>query len=155
MILNPVGRKQPGVAAFLKTQKVIMNKIYVGNLSYDITEKELQDLFSQQGPVTEVKVIMDRDTGKARGFAFVTMATAEDTAKAIQALNGYEMGGRALTVNEARPREESSGHRGGGGGGYGRGPRRGGGGGYGRGVVEGVAGHDAPELSICARPCTR
>ena len=106
--------------------KVIMNtKLYVGNLSYNVTENDLQDLFAQQGPVTEVNLMQDRATGRPRGFAFVTMATEEGAKAAIQALNGKEMDGRALTVNEARPREERPAH-GGGGGGYGGGrrPRR-------------------------------
>ena len=105
-------------------------KLYVGNLSYDATENELQDLFAQHGPVTEVNLMLDRTTGRPRGFAFVTMATKEGADAAVQALNGKEVGGRALTVNEARPREERSGGGGGGGRGYGGG---GGGGGYGGG----------------------
>ncbi len=100
-------------------------KLYVGNLSYNTTENDLQDLFSQHGPVTEVNLMQDRATGRPRGFAFVTMATKEGSDAAIAALNGKELDGRALTVNEARPREERAG---GGGGGYG-----GGGGGGGRG----------------------
>ncbi len=100
-------------------------KLYVGNLSFDVIENDLQDLLSQHGPVTEVNVIMDKMTGRARGFAFVTMSTKEGADAAIQSLNGKEWKGRALTVNEARPREERSGG-GGGGGGY-----RGGGGGGG------------------------
>ena len=101
-------------------------KLYVGNLSYDTTENDLQDLFSQQGPVTDVNLVQDRTTGRPRGFAFVTMATPEGAQAAIQALNGADFSGRPLTVNEARPREERSG--GGGGGGF----RGGGGGGGGR-----------------------
>lgn len=81
-------------------------KLYVGNLSYTITESDLRDLFSQHGPVTEVNLLMDRETGRPRGFGFVTMATVEGAQAAILALNGKESGGRALTVNEARPREE-------------------------------------------------
>ena len=90
-------------------------KLYVGNLPFDITENDLRDMLSQHGPVNEISVIMDKITGKARGFAFVTMNTEEAAKAAIQALNGKEWKGRALTVNEARPREERSG----GGGGYG------------------------------------
>ncbi len=106
-------------------QKVIMNtKLFVGNLSYNTTENDLQDLFSQHGPVSEVNLMMDRVTGRPRGFAFVTMATPEGATAATQALNGASVDGRNLTVNEARPREE----RPAGGGGYG-----GGGGGGGRG----------------------
>lgn len=92
-------------------------KLYVGNLSFDVIENDLQDLLAQHGPVNEVNVIMDKMTGRARGFAFVTMSTKEGADAAIQALNGKEWKGRALTVNEARPREE----RPGGGGGYGGG----------------------------------
>ena len=93
-------------------------KLYVGNLSYDITENDLQDLFAQHGPVTEVNLMQDRMSGRPRGFGFVTMATKEGADAAVQNLNGKEWQGRALTVNEARPREERSG---GGGGGYGGG----------------------------------
>jgi len=81
-------------------------KLYVGNLSYDATENDLQDLFSQHGPVTEVNLVMDKMSGRPRGFAFVTMATKEGADAATQALSGKEWQGRALTVNEARPREE-------------------------------------------------
>jgi RNA recognition motif-containing protein len=94
-------------------------KLYVGNLPYDVTENDLQDLFSQQGPVTEVNVMQDRVTGKARGFGFVTMATTEGATAAIENLNAKDWKGRALTVNEARPREDRAGGGGGGsGGGY-------------------------------------
>ena len=103
-------------------------KLYVGNLSYDTTENDLQDLFSKHGPVSEVAIVQDRETGRARGFGFVTMATEEGAKAAIEALNGKEVGGRALTVNEARPPQERSGG-GGGRGGYGGGGRGGGGGG--------------------------
>lgn len=84
-------------------------KLYVGNLSFDATENDLQDLFSPHGPVAEVNLVQDRETGKARGFAFVTMATEEGAAAAVQALNGKDWKGRALTVNEARPREGRTG----------------------------------------------
>ncbi len=104
-------------------------KLYVGNLSYDITENDLQDLFAQAGTVTSVNIMQDRATGRARGFGFVEMATEADSAKAISMFNGKEVQGRALTVNEARPREERPA---GGGGGF-RGGRGGGGGGRGYG----------------------
>ena len=99
-------------------------KLYVGNLSFDVTENDLREMLSQHGPVNEVNVIMDKFTGRARGFAFVTMNTPEGNT-AVLALNGKDWKGRPLTVNEARPREErSSGGRGygggGGGGGYSR-----------------------------------
>jgi cold-inducible RNA-binding protein len=99
-------------------------KLYVGNLSYKITENDLQDLFAQHGPVTEVNLMMDKMTGKPRGFAFVTMAAKEGSDAAIKALNGAEWEGRALTVNEARPREARPAYAGGGGGGGGRGSNR-------------------------------
>jgi cold-inducible RNA-binding protein len=102
-------------------------KLYVGNLSFETTENDLQDLFTPHGPVTEVNLMQDRVTGKPRGFGFVTMETKEGAEAAIQALNGQDLKGRALTVNEARPREARTG--GGGGGGY----RGGGGQGYGGG----------------------
>src|SRR5213596_2745864 len=91
-------------------------KLYVGNLSFDVTETDLRDMLSQHGPVNEINVIMDKLTGRARGFAFVTMNTQEGANAAVQALNGKEWKGRTLTVNEARPREERP--AGGGGGGY-------------------------------------
>ncbi len=94
-------------------------KLYVGNLSFDINENDLRDMMAVHGPVNEVSVIMDKVTGRARGFAFVTMNTQEGATAAIAALNGKEFQGRALTVNEARPREERSGGGGGGRGGYG------------------------------------
>jgi RNA recognition motif-containing protein len=102
-------------------------KLFVGNLSFDVTENDLQDLFVAFGPVSEVNLMTDRSTGRSRGFAFITMATPEGAQAAIQGLAGKDVKGRALTVNEARPREERSGGGGGGRGGYG--DRRGGGGG--------------------------
>jgi cold-inducible RNA-binding protein len=113
-------------------------RIYVGNLSYQTTESDLTSLFEQAGQVDSVNIITDRDTGRSKGFAFVEMS-AEDADKAIAQFNGVEVNGRALTVNEARPREERSGNRGGYGGGRGSGGGRsggrsgGGGGGGGRG----------------------
>jgi cold-inducible RNA-binding protein len=97
-------------------------KLYVGNLPFDATENDLQDMFAAFGPVTEVNLIVDRATGRSRGFAFVSMATPEAAQAAITGLAGKDIKGRQLTVNEARPREERSG--GGGGGGRDRGPRR-------------------------------
>jgi cold-inducible RNA-binding protein len=100
-------------------------KLYVGNLSYNITENDLQDLFAKYGPVSEVSLMTDRMTGRPRGFAFVTMATKEGSDTAIEALHGAEWEGRALTVNEARPREERPAFAGSsGGGGGGRRPKR-------------------------------
>lgn len=108
-------------------------KLFVGNLSFKITENDLQDAFAAHGSVVETNLMMDRMSGRPRGFAFVTMSSEEEAQKAIEALNGKELDGRALTVNVARPREERP--PGGGGGGGGRGPRRdyGGGGGSGGG----------------------
>jgi RNA recognition motif-containing protein len=103
-------------------------KLFVGNLSFNTTENQLQDLFAAHGNVIEVDLIMDKFTGRPRGFAFVSMETKEAADAATQALNGKAVDGRPLTVNEARPREERSG-----GGGGGRGYDRGGGGGYGGG----------------------
>ena len=99
-------------------------KLYVGNLSYDVTKNDLQDAFAQHGTVQEVNVVMDKITGKPRGFAFVTMDTKESADAAIQALNGADWHGRALTVNEARAREARPAYGSGGGGGGGRGARR-------------------------------
>jgi len=101
-------------------------KLFVGNLSFDVTENDLQDAFAAHGTVVEANLMMDRATGRPRGFGFVTMSTPQEAQKAIDALNGRELAGRALTVNLARPREERSG--GGGGGGGGRRDFRGGGG---------------------------
>ena len=96
-------------------------KLYVGNLSFDVTEDDLRNILSPHGPVNEVNIIMDKETGRARGFAFATMNTEEGANAAIQALNGKDWKGRSLTVNEARPREERAGSsRGYGGGGRSR-----------------------------------
>ena len=84
-------------------------KLYVGNLPFDITEDDLRNMLSEHGPVNEIAVVMDKFTGRARGFAFATMNSQEAARAAIQALNGKDWKGRSLTVNEARPREERSG----------------------------------------------
>ena len=102
-----------------------MKRIYVGNLAFSATEAELRGMFEAHGPVESVSIITEPDTGRSRGFAFVEMPNDGDAEKAITALGGSDVGGRPLTVNEARPRQE----RGGGGGG-GRGGRGGGGGGH-------------------------
>ena len=104
-------------------------KLFVGNLSFETTENELQDAFAAHGTVNEVNLIMDKMSGRSRGFAFVTMADNTAAETAISALSGSSLNGRALTVNEARPREERA-PGGGGGGGY---SNRSGGGGGGRG----------------------
>jgi cold-inducible RNA-binding protein len=96
-------------------------KLYVGNLSFQTSSSDLQDLFSQAGTVESASVVEDRDTGRSRGFGFVEMATKEEGEAAIAQLNGKEVGGRALTVNEAKPREDRGGSRGGGRGGFGGG----------------------------------
>src|SRR5512137_926636 len=91
------------------------NKLFVGNLSFNTTENDLNDAFAAFGTVTEANLMMDRSTNRPRGFGFVTMSTAEEAQKAIDGLNGKDLDGRALTVNIARPREERSGGGGGGG----------------------------------------
>jgi len=108
-------------------------KLYVGNLTYGVTDSDLQTMFEAHGTVQSAQVIMDRDTGRSKGFGFVEMGSDAEAQAAIAALNGKEVDGRALTVNEARPKTEGGGGRGGGGGGgYGGGRGGGGGGGGGR-----------------------
>lgn len=94
-------------------------KLYVGNLPYDTGETDLQDLFAKAGTVESVNVMRDQATGRARGFAFVEMSTDDEAQKAITELNAFQLGGRSLTVNEARPKAERSGGYGGGDGGGG------------------------------------
>ena len=113
-----------------RTEKHHMsNKLFVGNLSFNTTENDLNDAFAAFGTVTEANLMMDRATNRPRGFGFVTMSSAEEAQKAIDGLNGKDMDGRALTVNVARPREERTGGGGGGrrsyggGGGYNKGSR--------------------------------
>jgi cold-inducible RNA-binding protein len=113
-------------------------KLYVGNLSFNTTENELQELFAQAGTVQEVTLMQDKFTGKSRGFAFVTMGSEQEAQNAITQFNGKSVEGRSLTVNEARPREPRPPGGGGGGGGGGRGGYGGGGGGgYGGGRRDG------------------
>jgi RNA recognition motif-containing protein len=118
------------------------SKLYVGNLSYNVNSSDLEQLFSQHGSVQSAEVIADRDTGRSKGFGFVQMGSDAEAQAAISALNGQEHDGRALTVNEAKPKEDrprggggygGGGGRGGYGGGGGGGRRGGGGGGYGGG----------------------
>jgi len=122
------------------------NKLYVGNLSYNVRDDDLQQAFAQYGTVSSAKVMMDRDTGRSKGFGFVEMGSDPEAQAAINGMNGQALDGRAIVVNEARPREErpggfGGGNRGGfgggggtgGGGGFGGGGRSGGGGGYGGG----------------------
>lgn len=144
------------------------NKLYVGNLAYSVRDQDLSDAFSQYGSVSSAKVMMDRETGRSKGFGFVEMGSDAEAQAAINGLNGQPVAGRALVVNEARPREErpagfrspygggnggggggggyggggGGGRREGGGGGYGGGGRReGGGGGYGGGRGDGGGGY--------------
>ncbi len=112
-------------------------KLYVGNLSYNVDSSQLEQLFAQHGSVQSAQIIQDRDTGRSKGFGFVEMGSDDEATAAIAALNGQEFDGRALTVNEAKPREDRP--RGGGGGGGGRGGYGGGGGG-GRGGYGGGGG---------------
>ena len=111
------------------------NKLYVGNLAYSVRDETLQDAFSQFGQVTSAKVMMDRDTGRSKGFGFVEMSSDAEAQSAINGMNGQDMDGRAIVVNEARPREERPGGFGGGGGG------RSGGGGFGGGSSGGGGGY--------------
>ena len=126
MVGNSPGGSQQVIESIMNT------KLFVGNLAFEVTENDLQDAFVAFGPVSEVNLMTDRSTGRSRGFAFVTMATPEGAQAAIQGMAGKDLKGRALTVNEARPREERPGGGGGGRGGHG-GERRGGGGGGGGG----------------------
>jgi cold-inducible RNA-binding protein len=114
------------------------SKLYVGNLSYNATGSDLEQLFTPHGTVQSAEVIADRETGRSKGFGFVQMGSDAEAQAAIAALNGQEHDGRALTVNEAKPREDRP--RGGGGGGGGRGGYGGGGGGGGRGGYGGGGG---------------
>lgn len=114
-----------------------MTNIYVGNLSFSATEDDLRNAFEQYGEVSAVNIIMDRETGRSRGFAFVEMADGEGSKDAIENLDGQDISGRNVTVNEARPRAPRTG---GGGGGGGRGGYGGGGGGGGRGGYGGGGG---------------
>lgn len=127
------------------------NKLYVGNLAYSVRDQDLQDAFSEFGAVSSAKVMMDRETGRSKGFGFVEMGSDAEAQAAINGLNGQPVAGRAVVVNEARPREErpagfrspyggGNGGGGNGGGGYGGGRREGGGGGYGGGRREGGGG---------------
>ena len=125
------------------------NKLYVGNLAYSVRDESLQGAFSQFGTVTSAKVMMDRETGRSKGFGFVEMGSDAEAQAAINGMNGQALEGRAIVVNEARPREErpggfggggGRGGYGGGGGGGGRGPYGGGGGGGGRGGYGGGGG---------------
>ena len=107
MILNPIfGNSLCKVTVSRTVKHHMSNKLFVGNLSFDTTENDLQDAFAAHGTVVETNLLMDRETGRPRGFGFITMNSAEEAQKAIEALNGSQLGGRALTVNVAKPREE-------------------------------------------------
>ena len=110
------------------------NKLYVGNLPYSFRDEDLMQAFSQHGTVTSAKVMMERDTGRSKGFGFVEMADDAQAQAAISAMNGQQFGGRGIVVNEARPMEPRPPRSGGFGGGYGGGAGRSGGGGYGGGA---------------------
>jgi RNA recognition motif-containing protein len=115
MILDPAFGNRLQKAMVSRTIKDQMNnKLFVGSLSLETTENEVRDAFAAHGTVKEANLIMDRMTNRSRGFAFVTMSTDEEAQKAIQALNGKDMGGRALAVSVAKPREERAPARGGG-----------------------------------------
>ena len=122
------------------------NKLYVGNLPYSVRDGDLEQSFGQFGTVTSAKVMMERDTGRSKGFGFVEMGSDAEAQAAINGMNGQPLGGRSLVVNEARPMEPrpprsgGGGYGGGGGGGYGGGGREGGGGGYGGGGSGGGGG---------------
>jgi RNA recognition motif-containing protein len=118
-------------------RSAVGKKLYVGNLTYNVNETDLQELFSHYGTVQSAQVIVDRDTNRSKGFGFVEMGSDAEAQAAIQGLHEHEYDGRRLTVNEAKPREA----RGGGGGGYGGGGRSGGGGGYGGGRSGGGGGY--------------
>jgi cold-inducible RNA-binding protein len=119
------------------------NKLYVGNLPYSVRDEDLQQSFGQFGSITSAKVMMERDTGRSKGFGFVEMGSDAEAQAAIAGMNGQSLGGRSITVNEARPMEarppRSGGYGGGGGGGYGGGDRSGGG--YGGGDRSGGGGY--------------
>lgn len=100
------------------------SKLYVGNLSYNVTEDQLRELFAQAGTIKEVALIMDRDTNRPKGFGFVEMTTQVEAQKAIELFNDKELDGRRMMVNMARPKEDRGGSRGGSGGGYGGGARK-------------------------------
>src|SRR6266850_1774777 len=121
--LRPGGREQSGESKSqsrtVQYRYSMSAKLFVGNLSFNTTENDLQDAFAAHGTVVEANLMMDRMSGRPRGFGFVTMGSPEEAQKAIEAMNGAQLDGRALTVNVARPREERPP-----GGGGGRGPRR-------------------------------
>src|SRR5476651_2543960 len=104
---------------FSRRRPTVASKLYVGNLAYGVTDSDLETMFAPFGTVQSAQVIMDRDTGRSKGFGFVEMGSSDEATAAINALNGKEVDGRKLTVNEARPKEDRGGGRSGGGGGRG------------------------------------
>jgi RNA recognition motif-containing protein len=125
---------------FLFQESFMGNKLYVGNLPYSFRDSDMEQAFSQFGTVTSAKVMMERDTGRSKGFGFVEMGSPAEAQAAIEGMNGQQIGGRGLVVNEARPMEPRSGGFGGGGGGRSGGGFGGGGGGGGRGFGGGGGG---------------
>jgi cold-inducible RNA-binding protein len=119
--LKPGRREHLEKAGGLRQKSIMSTKLYLGNLTFDTTENDLRDMLAAHGPVNEINLVMDKMTGRPRGFAFATMNSEEGAKAAITALNGKDWKGRPLTVNEARPREDRGG--GGGRGGYGGGSR--------------------------------
>ncbi len=119
LLLSPQRRSSEGKNPIGEKVKTMSTKLYVGNLSFETSKEDLQEMFAKAGTVESVSLIEDRETGRSRGFGFVEMSTKEEGAAAIQQFNGKDLGGRALNVNEAKPRED----RGGGGGGRNGGSR--------------------------------
>ena len=146
---KPEVREQAASETGIERKNNMSNsKLYVGNMAFATTESDLRDEFSKFGTVSDVYVAMDKFTGRARGFAFVTMSTPEEAKLAIEKMHGQSVGGRALTVNEARPKEEGAGRSFGGGGGERRSGGFGGGRGFGggdRGSRGGFGGGDRGE----------
>jgi cold-inducible RNA-binding protein len=135
-----LGLHRFGFHSFCKESRFMGNKLYVGNLPYQVRDSDLEQAFGQFGAVTSAKVMMERETGRSKGFGFVEMGSDAEAQAAISGMNGQSMGGRSVVVNEARPMEQrprtggfggGGGYGGGGGGGGGGGRREGGGGGYG------------------------
>jgi cold-inducible RNA-binding protein len=120
MILKPGGREQSEEGRWSNSRIIMSTKLFVGNLSFKVTADQLQEMFAAHGTVVEADLVMDKFSGRPRGFGFVTMETKEAADAAIQNLNGKQIDGRALTVNEARPREDRPPRSGGGGGDRGR-----------------------------------
>jgi len=146
--MGPDGLKLHMVTLYFERGSLVGNKLYVGNLAYSVRDQELTEAFSQFGAVNSAKVMMDRETGRSKGFGFVEMSSDAEAQAAVNGLNGQSLAGRAIVVNEARPREErpagfrspygggNGGGGAGGGGGFG-----GGGGGYGGGRGDGGGGY--------------